>query len=84
MILFIFQSVLDWPFQISSIYSKDSQEVEYFHEVECTGGDWINPPIRIEFRGLVLCEVSTRLARSFSQEPTLDSMIETCKKREEK
>ena len=29
-------------------------------------------------------EVPTRLARTFSQEPTLDSMIETCEKRVEK
>ena len=31
--------------------------------------------IHIELRGLVIWEVSTQLARTFSQEPTLDSMI---------
>ena len=29
---------LDWSFQVSSIYRKDFHEVEYFDEVECTGG----------------------------------------------
>ena len=29
---------LDWSFQASSIYRKDFHEVEYFDEVECTGG----------------------------------------------
>ena len=35
-------------------------------------------------KGAVSWEVSSRLARKFSQEPTLDSMIEICEKRVEK
>ena len=86
-ILLVFQSILDWSFQVSSIYREDFQEVEYFHEVECTGGGWISPQFILNttpIRGLLIWEVSTRLASSFSQEPTLDSMIETCEKCVEK
>ena len=35
---FIIQSILDWSFQVSSIYRKDFQKIEYFYEVECRGG----------------------------------------------
>ena len=37
-IFFIFPSILDWSFQVSSIYRKDFYKIEYFYEVECTEG----------------------------------------------
>ena len=49
--LFYISSFLD--FMVSSIFGKDFHEVEYFHEVECTGGanlkQWNGKCISIKF-----------------------------------